>query len=256
MSDVAGILAPLAASKEEGPLLRAEKIGKIYHSGTLPVVVFSDLSLAVWRGEMVAVVGASGSGKSTLLHVLSALDRPSNGDVYFGSRSLGRLNDVELAEFRNREVGFVWQLHHLLPEFTALENVMMPLLMSGQSERAAAARAREWLSELGLKARLDHRSGELSGGEQQRVAMARALVTRPTFLMADEPTGNLDEPTGAAVFELLLQLHRQHALTSIIVTHNPNFAARCDRTLRLTTGRLLPVSEPTVEPVAAPARLL
>jgi len=257
MLDLAGIPDRPAASNPQEPLLRAEHLGKVYTSGGVPVRVFSDLSLAVYEGEMVAVVGESGSGKSTLLHVLSGLDRPSNGDVYFGSRSLGRMRDVELAEFRNREVGFVWQLHHLLPEFTALENVMMPLLMGGCSEPAAARAAREGLGELGLQARLDHRSGELSGGEQQRVAMARALVTRPTFLMADEPTGNLDEATGAALFERLQQLHRQHALTSIIVTHNLNFAARCDRTLRLTAGRLIAGTDtPAVQPATAPARQL
>lgn len=227
------------ASKQAGPILRAEDLTKRYRSGEGELVVFSGLSIAVERGEMVAIVGESGTGKSTLLHVLSGLDRPSGGDVYFASRSLRQMNEDDLAEFRNREIGFVWQSHYLLPEFTALENVMMPLLVSGRHEREAAQEARRWLDEVGLSQRAHHRSGELSGGEQQRVAMARALVMRPAFLMADEPTGNLDESTGARVFALLQQLHRQHSLTSIIVTHNQEHAARCDRILRLSQGCLV-----------------
>lgn len=226
------------ASNRMEPILRAEHLAKRYRSGEGELEVFSELSMTVERGEMVAVVGESGSGKSTLLHVLSGLDRPSEGDVYFASRSLRQMDEDDLAEFRNREIGFVWQSHYLLPEFTALENVMMPLLVSGRTRKEAAEEARQWLDEVGLSQRAHHRSGELSGGEQQRVAMARALVMRPAFLMADEPTGNLDETTGARIFELLQQLHRQHTLTSIIVTHNQEHAARCDRILRLKQGRL------------------
>lgn len=234
----ARVQSQTGASNQTGPLLRAENLAKRYRSGASELVVFSGLSLTVERGEMVAIVGESGCGKSTLLHALSGLDRPSEGDVYFASRSLRQMDEDDLAEFRNREIGFVWQSHYLLPEFTALENVMMPLLVSGCGERDAAARAGKWLDEVGLSQRARHRSGELSGGEQQRVAMARALVMNPALLMADEPTGNLDETTGARVFELLQQLHRQHTLTSIIVTHNQEHAARCNRILRLRQGCL------------------
>lgn len=218
--------------------LQAVNLKKVYWSGGEPLVVFADLSFSVPKGEMAAIVGESGTGKSTLLHVLSGLDRPSDGDVYFGQRCLSQLSDDELAEFRNREIGFVWQSHYLLPEFTAVENVMMPLLAGGRREREAAAQAAYWLGEVGLDRRTSHRAGELSGGEQQRVALARALVAQPALLMADEPTGNLDETTGAAVFALLERLHRQHGLTSIIVTHNWGFARRCDRIVRLHAGGL------------------
>lgn len=228
--------APPASNNELA--LEAVGLKKSYRSGDAPLLVFADVALRIRRGEMVAIVGESGTGKSTLLHVLSGLDRPSSGDVYFGQRSLGRLNDDELADFRNREIGFVWQSHYLLPEFTALENVMMPLLAGGSGQREAAQRGGETLAEVGLAARASHRAGELSGGEQQRVALARALVNRPAVLMADEPTGNLDEKTAAAVFSLLEGLHRQHGLTSIIVTHNWQFARQCDRILRLHDGGL------------------
>ncbi|HUX66972.1 MAG TPA: ABC transporter ATP-binding protein [Terriglobales bacterium] len=211
-----------------------------FRSGRGELVVFDNLALELARGEMVAIVGESGTGKSSLLHVLSGLDRPSAGDVYFGQRSLAAMGEEQLAEFRNGEIGFVWQQSYLLPEFTAQENVMMPLLIRGQSQAQAATAARGWLARVGLADRAVHRAGELSGGEQQRVAMARALVGAPAFLMADEPTGNLDERTGAALFDLLRQLHREQGLTSLLVTHNLAQAARCDRVLRLHQGQLHP----------------
>lgn len=222
--------------------LRAEGLCKWYPSGGERLMVFEHLNLNLEPGEMVAVVGESGSGKSSLLHVLSGLDRPSAGDVYFGQRSLRGLDDDELAVFRNREIGFVWQFHYLLPEFTAQENVMMPLLAAGAGARDAAHRAQEWLAEVGLADRAQHRGGELSGGEQQRVSLARALVARPRWLMADEPTGNLDEATGGRIFSLLARLHREHHLSSILVTHNPAIARGCDRVLRLHAGALGPAA--------------
>ncbi|MGH9417369.1 MAG: ABC transporter ATP-binding protein [Terriglobales bacterium] len=219
-------------------VLRAERLACRYRSGADVLVVFAGLSLQVNRGEMVAIVGESGTGKSSLLHLLSGLDRPSEGDVYFGSRSLAAMGEEELAGFRNREIGFVWQQSYLLPEFTAQENVMMPLLIAGRSRPEAGPQAAQWLDRVGVGARLQHRAGELSGGEQQRVAMARALVGGPSLLMADEPTGNLDERSGAALFALLRELHREQGLTSLVVTHNPSHAAQCDRCLRLHQGQL------------------
>ncbi len=230
--------------------IRTEHLAKSYRSGPDELVVFADLNLTVQRGERLAVVGESGAGKSTLLHLLGGLDRPSGGRIYFGSKEITALADSELAEFRNRQIGFVWQIHCLLPEFTALENVMMPLLIRGASHREAAESARMRLEEVGLGARLSHRAGELSGGEQQRVALARALVGEPAFLLADEPTGNLDFRTGEMIIRLLGQLHRSHGLTSVYVTHNLSFARRCDRILKLEAGCLSPVAaeSPFFEP--------
>jgi lipoprotein-releasing system ATP-binding protein len=239
---MAGIQAPAGASKKMTGALRAEGLARRFRSGGGELVVFEGLSLEVKPGEMVAIVGESGTGKSSLLHALSGLDRPSAGDVYFGSRSLAGMGEEELAEFRNREIGFVWQQSYLLPEFTAAENVMMPLLIAGQNPASAAPQAQDWLERVGLAGREEHRAGELSGGEQQRVAIARALVGAPAFLMADEPTGNLDERTGAAVFGLLRQLHQAQGLTSLVVTHNLAQAAGCDRVLRLHAGQLQPLS--------------
>ena len=187
---------------------------------------------------MLAIVGESGTGKRTLLHILGTLDRPSEGDIYFAQLSLKLLSDEQAADLRNREIGFVWQFHYLLPEFDALENVAMPLLARGENPKQARARAAEWLREVGLGDRMHHRSGELSGGEQQRVALARALVTGPKLLLADEPTGDLDTGTAEKIFDLIARLHLQHQLTSIIVTHNLEFARRCGRILRLHAGRL------------------
>jgi len=220
------------------PLLRCVNLSRVYRSGTADLSVFSELSLEVAPGERLAIVGESGAGKSTLLYLLCGLDRPSAGEIYFQLKSLSELTDRQLAEFRNREIGFVWQMHYLLPEFTALENVMMPLLIGGQGQREAEPAAMAWLAEVGLADRARHRSGELSGGEQQRVALARALVRGPSLLLADEPTGNLDLRNGEMIFDLIGRLHESHRLTSIIVTHNLSFARRCDRVLRLEGGRL------------------
>jgi lipoprotein-releasing system ATP-binding protein len=190
---------------------------------------------------MVAIVGQSGAGKSTLLHILGALDAPTAGTVICASTNVARLSLREAAAFRNREIGYVWQFHYLLPEFTALENVAMPLLAGGGSRREALATAANWLAEVGLDDRGDHRPGELSGGEQQRVALARALVNNPRLLLADEPTGDLDETTAGRVFDLIERLHETHGLTSILVTHNLDLAARCTRILRLESGKLTPL---------------
>jgi lipoprotein-releasing system ATP-binding protein len=187
---------------------------------------------------MVAIVGQSGAGKSTLLHILGALDAPTAGTVTCAGTNVAQLSQREAAAFRNREIGYVWQFHYLLPEFTALENVAMPLLARNTPRREALTMAAKWLGEVGLEDRGDHRPGELSGGEQQRVALARALVNNPRLLLADEPTGDLDEATAGRVFDLVERLHRSHGLTSILVTHNLDLAARCTRILRLEAGKL------------------
>ncbi|MCL5743532.1 MAG: ABC transporter ATP-binding protein, partial [Acidobacteria bacterium] len=208
------------------------------------LVIFSEVNLEVRRGERLALVGESGAGKSTLLHLLGGLDRPTKGTIYYGTKDISGLADWELADFRNQEIGFVWQIHYLLPEFTALENVMMPLLIRGVARETAASEALARLDEVGLKARATHRAGELSGGEQQRVVLARALVGKPSVLLADEPTGNLDFRTGEMIFELLESLHQSHQLTSVFVTHNLSFARRCDRILKLESGCLERVLQP------------
>lgn len=220
------------------PLVVVEGLEKTYRTARGPLTLFRDLHLQVQPGELVAIVGQSGAGKSTLLHILGALDTPSDGTVYCASIRLAQLTARQAAAFRNREIGYVWQFHYLLPEFTAEENVAMPLLARGINRREALALAANWLSEVGLADRRDHRPGELSGGEQQRVALARALVNGPRLLLADEPTGDLDESTAGQVFDLIQRLHRTHALTSILVTHNMELAARCSRILRLEGGRL------------------
>ena len=187
---------------------------------------------------MLAIVGQSGAGKSTLLHILGALDTPSAGDVYFSSTILRSLSPAQAAEFRNREIGYVWQFHYLLPEFTAAENVALPLLARGKSKREALQEAVHWLQEVGLGDRSSHRAGELSGGEQQRVSLARALVTTPKLLLADEPTGDLDDQTADSLFGLIERLHASYGLTSILVTHNLPLARRCERVMRLSHGRM------------------
>src|SRR5262245_55624359 len=223
------------------PHIRALNLSKIYKSCGADLVVFQDLNLEVERGEMLALVGESGSGKSTLLHLLGGLDRPAAGSIYYGSTEISKLSEKDQANFRNREIGFVWQIHYLLPEFTAQENVMMPLLIRGCPREQAAAEALARLDEVGLRARASHRSGELSGGEQQRVVLARALVGNPSVLLADEPTGNLDFRTGEMIFELLDGIHRSHNLTSVFVTHNLSFARRCSRALAMEKGGLVTV---------------
>ena len=206
------------------------------------LLLFEDVGFTVKRREMLAIVGQSGAGKSTLLHILGALDAASEGEVYFNTTSLRSLTPVEAADFRNREIGYVWQFHYLLPEFTAAENVALPLLARGQSKKEALQKAHHWLNEVGLADRSTHRAGELSGGEQQRVSIARALVTAPRLLLADEPTGDLDDQTANSLFALIERLHASHGLTSILVTHNLPLARRCQRVLRLAHGRLEEVS--------------
>jgi lipoprotein-releasing system ATP-binding protein len=227
---------------EQEQLLRVEGLKKVFRSGGSDLVLFENLSFRVAHGEMVAIIGESGSGKSTLLHILGALDRPSAGNVYCAHLQLGSLSEDGAAEFRNREIGFVWQFHYLLPEFTAVENVAMPLLLRENNPQEALREASRWLGEVGLQLRAEHRSGELSGGEQQRVALARALITKPKLLLADEPTGDLDNHTADTVFELISRLHRDYKLTSLIATHNFCFARKCQRVLRLQGGRIEEVS--------------
>ncbi len=234
---------------EKDVVLEARGLRKVYPGGTVSIAVLTGVDLAVRAGEMVAVVGPSGSGKSTLLHLLAALDTPTSGAVYFAAQPLDALHDAALADFRNRSVGFVWQRHRLLPDFTASENIAMPLLIRGGRRNEALAAAAGWLGEVGLATRANHRAGELSGGEQQRVAIARALVNHPKILLADEPTGDLDEQNAEDIFRLMQRLHRTHCLSSVLATHNIALARRCDRVLRLEHGLL---SEISVSPQGNP----
>jgi lipoprotein-releasing system ATP-binding protein len=223
-------------------VLRAHALEKTYApltNGAPGLRLFRDLSLEVAAGEMVAVVGESGAGKSSLLHLLAALDRPTAGEVWCGETNVTTLTAAAAGTYRNREIGYVWQFHYLLPEFTALENVAMPLLARGDAKKASLAEAALWLERVGLGGRGHHRSGELSGGEQQRLSIARALITKPKLLLADEPTGDLDTGTAERVFTLLQDLHRENQLASVLVTHNLEFASRCDRVLRLREGKLV-----------------
>ena len=220
--------------------LEVRGVRKSYPVGGVPLTVLEDVNLSVESGAMVAIVGASGVGKSTLLHVLGGLDRADAGSVSIDGVELTALPDAEVVAFRNRRVGFVFQFHHLLPEFTALENAEMPARIAREPLAEARPRAEALLRRVGLAERLTHRPGMLSGGEQQRVAIARALVMRPAILLADEPTGDLDERTGEALHALLREMHAAHGLTSVIATHNPRLAAACDRVLRLEAGRLHP----------------
>jgi lipoprotein-releasing system ATP-binding protein len=223
------------------PIIEVNNLEKTYKTPHGTLNLFAGLNLQVERGEMVAIVGQSGAGKSTLLHILGALDAPSAGTVYCASTNVAKLSPREAAAFRNREIGYVWQFHYLLPEFTALENVAMPLLARGAQKKEAMQLAANWLREVDLEDRGGHRPGELSGGEQQRVALARSLVNNPRVLLADEPTGDLDQTTAGRVFDLVERLHASHGLTSILVTHNLDLAARCTRALKLESGRLVPL---------------
>lgn len=229
---------PEARATEGTAIIQVRGLEKTYSTARGSLTLFHGLDLDVDPGELVAIVGQSGAGKSTLLHILGALDTPTAGTVHCASTNVAELTQRQAAAFRNSTIGYVWQFHYLLPEFTALENVAMPLLARGQDRHTALATASKWMQEVGLEDRSEHRPGELSGGEQQRIALARALVGEPKLLLADEPTGDLDEATAGRVFDLLERLHATHGLTSIVVTHNVDLAARCARTLRLERGRL------------------
>ena len=218
--------------------IRARNLTKKYRSGNSDLIVFEGLDLDVERGEMLALVGESGAGKSTLLHLLGGLDSPSGGAIYYGGTEISGLAHPEQSDFRNREIGFVWQIHYLLPEFTALENVMMPLLIRGWPQARAASESLARLDEVGLHARSTHRAGELSGGEQQRVVLARALVGTPSVLLADEPTGNLDSANAAQILELLQKISSQRRTTMLVVTHSEEIARQAARCIRLCDGKI------------------
>ena len=219
-------------------VIRAEKLGKTYAEGTLHTPVFDSLDIAVAKGETVAILGASGAGKSTLLHLLGGLDVPTSGEVFVAGQKMSALSDAARGRLRNRALGFVYQFHHLLPEFTALENVMMPVLLAGEGVPVARQRAQALLESVGLGHRLQHKPGELSGGERQRAAVARALVNNPACVLGDEPTGNLDEKTAATVFAQMLELNRAQRTSLVLVTHDRRLARRLDRVLELRQGRL------------------
>jgi lipoprotein-releasing system ATP-binding protein len=220
-------------------LLEIRDLHKGYASGSQKLEILIGLSLLVEAGEMIGITGVSGSGKSTLLHLIGGMDRPDGGSIQILGRNIGNLSPSELSGFRNETIGFVFQFHHLLPEFTALENAMMPLLLRGTPPPEAAKTADALLQDVGLGGRTHHRPGELSGGEQQRVALARALIGQPRLLLADEPTGNVDPRTGQAIGELFRDLHARHGLTSILVTHNDRLAQICSRVYRLEKGGLI-----------------
>lgn len=240
----------LQPGEANGVLLRAEHLSKTFQSAAETVTVLDNLDFDIRQGEFIALVGESGAGKTTLLYLLAALDSPSSGEVYFGLRRVGGFSASESADYRNRQLGFLWQMHYLLPEFTAVENVILPQLIAGREFGAARSRAQDLLEEVGLGRAAARRAGELSGGEQQRVALARALANRPLVLLADEPTGSLDHQTAGRVIELLERLHRNHGLTSVLATHNLELAARADRILRIGDGRL--TEEAVSKSVSAP----
>ena len=219
-------------------VIRAEQLGKTYAEGTLHTPVFDGLDFAVAKGETVAILGASGAGKSTLLHLLGGLDVPTSGEVYVAGQKMSALSDAARGRLRNKSLGFVYQFHHLLPEFTALENVMMPVLLAGEAVLAARQRAQALLESVGLGHRLQHKPGELSGGERQRAAVARALVNNPACVLGDEPTGNLDEATAANVFAQMLELNRAQGTSLVLVTHDRRLARKLDRVMELRQGKL------------------
>ena len=223
---------------ESGMVIQAEALAKTYAEGKMHTPVFDGLELAVHAGETVAIVGASGAGKSTLLHLLGGLDTPTSGEVYVTGQKMSALSDGARGQLRNRALGFIYQFHHLLPEFTALENVMMPVLLGGADVAAATQRAKALLGQVGLGHRIEHKPSELSGGERQRAAVARALVNQPACVLGDEPTGNLDEKTAATVFELMLELNRAQKTSLVLVTHDRRLARRLDRVLELHEGKL------------------
>jgi len=227
-------------------MLRTEDLTKIYRSGEEAVVVFEGLNFEIHRGDLVVLLGESGAGKTTLLHLLAGLDTPTRGAVYFDGQRVSEFGEEERAAYRNAQVGYVWQMHYLLPEFSALENVMMPQLMGGIGLSVAGPRAMELLTETGLGNMARRRVGELSGGEQQRVALARALANQPAVLLADEPTGNLDHRTAVRMMDLIEKMHRAHGLTSVLATHNLELAQRATRTLRLSDGKLTETVVPEV----------
>jgi lipoprotein-releasing system ATP-binding protein len=219
-------------------LVEASDLTKTYVTPGSQVVVFENLNFIIPRNRLVALIGPSGAGKSTLLHLLGGLDRPTRGKVIFDNTNVFDKNPAELAGFRNRHIGFVFQFHHLLPEFTVLENAMMPCIIRGAPKAETEEMARKILERVGLGPRLTHKVGEISGGEQQRVAIARALAGQPQFLLGDEPTGNLDQQTGDSVFAMIRELHEERGLTSVIVTHNEKIAAQCDEVWEMGNGRL------------------
>src|SRR5215467_31313 len=230
-------------SKEPSPpadklIVEARDLSKIYRTPATDVVVFEDVSLEVPKGRLIAVIGPSGAGKSTLLHLMGGLDVPTRGMVLFDGRNIFDMSATDLARFRNRHIGFVFQFHHLLPEFSAVENTMMPRLIRGEAQHGSVMDAKRILERVGLSHRLDHKIGEMSGGEQQRVAIARALVGSPQLLLADEPTGNLDHRTGDTIFQMIRELHKEKGLTSVIVTHNEKLAVQCDEVWELDAGML------------------
>ena len=220
-------------------MITVTNLSKSFPMGGQTLTVLKDINLQIQRGELIAVVGASGAGKSTLLHIIGTLDRPTKGTVHFDGQDMFKLSEGEQAEFRNRRIGFVFQFHHLLPEFTALENACMPALIQRRQKAAIEPEAIALLEEVGLGARLHHKPGELSGGEQQRVAVARALLQKPDLVLADEPTGNLDTHTGEALFAMMRALNRAHGTTFVIVTHNDKLSAQADRIIHMQDGRIV-----------------